>query len=156
MWPAAGLMLAMLILAPWRYWPLFIALQAVVEFSVASVMQAPFLPGWALLFIVANCIDAIAGALVTRALAFRLQEVTVRELLKFVLGCAVGAGVSASLGALVAVESYATTGYLHQLQVWWAGNWLGSLAVAPVVLTWAAATHASSGACDCAMPGKCR
>lgn len=136
-WPAAGLLLVALWLAPLRRWPLFLALQAAIEFSVGSAMQDPFRPGWALLFIVANSSDAVVGALVARSLRWLYNEVQVQLGLKFLLATTSGAIVSATLGAFVAVQSYGDVGYLHQWQLWWAGNWLGSLVVAPVVYTWA-------------------
>ena len=47
-----------------------------------------------------------------------------------------GASVSATLGAVIAVHSYGSESYAVQWQLWWVSNWLGSMAVAPVVIYW--------------------
>jgi signal transduction histidine kinase len=40
------------------------------------------------------------------------------------------------VGAWLATQTFGTLGYAHQLQVWWAGNWLGTLAIVPVIFGW--------------------
>lgn len=141
LWPAAGLLMATFWLAPLRLWPVLFALQFAIELGLAPVFHDPFQPGWAVLFILANTSDAIVGALVARSLGWMYGEVRVQLALKFLLATACGAAVSAMLGAFVATQSYGSIGYSHQWQLWWAGNWLGSLVVAPVVYTWAVPTR---------------
>ena len=41
------------------------------------------------------------------------------------------------LGAVSSMEALADFHYLREWQLWWAGNWLGSLCIAPVIMGWA-------------------
>ena len=58
-------------------------------------------------------------------------------MLQFFGAVALGSAASAVLGALGTVSMLAGAHYLREWQLWWAGNWLGSLSIAPVVLCWA-------------------
>ena len=50
----------------------------------------------------------------------------------FFVTSAIGAAAGALVGAWGAVHSLASAPYWHHWQLWWAGNWLGSLTMAPV------------------------
>jgi len=60
----------------------------------------------------------------------------VRHVLEFIGAAAIGAAVGALAGAYGAIHVLPDASYLNQWQLWWSGNWLGSLAIAPVVFTW--------------------
>ncbi len=137
MWPSAGLLFAALWLSDRRFWPAFLALHVLVEFSFAALMQDPFVPGLAILFVLANAIDAIVGASIARWLIRDRSQVRTTQTLQFIFAAAVGSLVGALLGATVNSSGfYFAQDTLQQIQVWWVGNWLGSLAVAPVVFCW--------------------
>ncbi len=82
----------------------------------------------------------MAGACIARLLIPDLQRVRMVQALRFVGATALGAAIGALFGAWVnvkdATEAVTFAQYLHQVQIWWAGNWLGHLAVAPVVFCW--------------------
>lgn len=138
MWPAVGLLLAMFILAPFRRWPILILVQMACEYGVAALNEDQSLAGGTtFLYMTANTFDAIVGALVTRSHLWRFNMVRVSLVLQFLLASAAGAAASATLGAALVVGDYAANSYLMQWQLWWIGNWLGSLVIAPVVLFWA-------------------
>ncbi|MGC4029013.1 MAG: MASE1 domain-containing protein [Steroidobacteraceae bacterium] len=135
LWPAAGLLCVALWLAPRRLWPAFLGMQIVTGLAVSAVMGDPHELGWALSFVLANAVDAVVSALLLRALDSRHEGVRIVRLLQYLLASAVGASISATIGALAATHSY-SPGYWHQWQLWWAGSWLGSLTVGPVVYAW--------------------
>jgi signal transduction histidine kinase len=61
-----------------------------------------------------------------------------RNVLLFIASVAVGAAASAVVGAFVTTQMLdSPTAYLREWQIWWAGNWLGSLCIAPIVMGWA-------------------
>src|SRR5690606_21177057 len=124
MWPAVGLLLAALIIAPVRRWPVLIAVQLAVEYTMAWVMREPSAPAGVVLFMVANTTDAVVGALITRSRLWRFNLVRVALALQFLLASSAGAAVSATLGAAFTLLNYGGTGYWEQWQLWWAGNWL--------------------------------
>jgi signal transduction histidine kinase len=137
MWPSCGLAFAVLWLAPRRYWPVFLLLQFSVELIVGAILQMPFILGYGALFALANCIDAAVGAAVVLALIEEPGQVRTRQTLQFMLATAIGSLAGALLGAWVNTSPFfSPLDYLHQLQIWWAGNWLGSLTVAPLVFCW--------------------
>jgi len=142
MWPSAGLAFVVLWVAPRRYWLVFLALQFSVELLIGAVLQRPFLAQYGALFAVANCIDAAVGASVALALIDDPMQVRTRQTLLFTLATASGALAGALLGAWVNTSPFfSPLDYLHQLQIWWASNWLGSLTIAPVVFCWLSPTR---------------
>lgn len=137
-WPGVGLLLAVLILAPMRRWPVLLAIQLASEYLVAWALREPSVPdGGIFLFMLANTSDALLGALLARSHLWRNNAVRISLALQFLLASAAGAALGATLGAAVAVFSYGAASYWEQWQLWWAGNWLGSLVIAPPVLFWA-------------------
>jgi signal transduction histidine kinase len=137
MWPSAGLLFAALWLSDRRFWPAFILLQALVELSFAALMQDPFVPGLALLFAASNIIDAVVGASIARWLIHDRSQVQISHAMYFILAAAVGSLAGAVFGAAVNSSGiYSAQAYVQQVQVWWMGNWLGEVAVTPVVYCW--------------------
>jgi signal transduction histidine kinase len=138
-WPAVGFLMGVLYHAPVRRWPLIIVLQLASEYCVGLLVGEPSAPFGLVAFMLANSADAIVGALVARAPLWRTNMARVSQILQFLLATAAGASVSATLGAAIAVQFYGSDSYALQWQVWWVGNWLGSLAVAPCVIYWSLA-----------------
>jgi signal transduction histidine kinase len=137
MWPSAGALFAALWLSDRRFWPAFLGLHVLVEFSFAALLQDPFVPGNALLFVVSNAIDAVVGASIVRWLAHDFKQVRTRQTAQFIVASGIGSLAGAMIGAAVNASGvYSAQSYLQQVQVWWAGDWLGTLAVAPVVFCW--------------------
>jgi signal transduction histidine kinase len=56
--------------------------------------------------------------------------------LRFIAAVAIGAAASAVLGAFASTHTLGGAHYLREWQLWWAGNWLGSLCIAPVLMGW--------------------
>jgi signal transduction histidine kinase len=137
MWPSAGTLFAALWIADRRFWPAFIALHVLVEISFATWLQDPFLPGNAMLFVAANAIDCLVGASIARWLIRDRSQVRTVHTVQFIAASGIGSLVGATLGAAVnSTGFYSAQSYLQQIQIWWAGDWLGSMAVAPVLFCW--------------------
>lgn len=136
LWPAAGLLFMALWLSPRRNWIWIVAVQMAVELAIDALRSQPF--NWHMhpLFIAANSLDGIVGALVASRLMSSPQIPRVRHVLLFLAAVALGATASATLGALGAVQVVGSAHYLREWQLWWTGNWLGSLSIAPVVMGW--------------------
>lgn len=137
LWPAAGLLLATLYFAPLRMWLPFIGAQLVTEIAVGFVLTQGYLSGFSLLFPLANLTDGVVGALLARRVIPDAAQPRLRQVAAFLIASAAGAAAGATIGAAGAVRALSGQPYWHEWQVWWAGNWLGSLTVAPLVLTWA-------------------
>lgn len=136
-WPAAGFLLVVLFLVPVRQWFWIIPLQLAAEILVGSLTIRAQPLGWTASFPLANLIDGATGALVARKLMVQATVPRIREVLGFIGSAAIGAAVGALVGAFGAIHVLPDASYLNQWQLWWSGNWLGTLAVAPVVFTWA-------------------
>ena len=140
MWPSAGLAFVALWLAPLRLWPAILLVQFIVEFAIGAVLLDPFRPTLAALYPVANGIEAAVGAAITRHLVGDTFYLRTRQILQIVFASAVGALAGAMLGAWSNATTFSVglepLEYLHQLQIWWAGDWLGVLAVAPMLICW--------------------
>jgi signal transduction histidine kinase len=140
MWPSVGLLFVVLWLAPRRLWPVILAIQYLIEAVVAALPPEPFNPSTDFLFPLANGLDAALGASLARILIPDLQMVRTHQVLRFAGATAAGAAGGALLGAWVILKDsaggFTLAQYFHQVQIWWAGNWLGHLAVAPVVFCW--------------------
>ncbi|MEO6185696.1 MAG: MASE1 domain-containing protein [Steroidobacteraceae bacterium] len=137
MWPSAGLLFAALWLSDRSLWPAVLLVQLGVEMSFAALLQHPFLPVNAFLYVVANSVDALVGASLARWLIHDRSQVRTAQTLQFMFATAAGALAGAALGAWVNSSGYySPQSYVHQIQIWWVSNWLGSLAIAPVVICW--------------------
>jgi signal transduction histidine kinase len=137
LWPAAGLLFMALWFAPRRNWIWIIGIQMTVEIVFAAVRSEHF--SWAQYapFFLANSLDATVGALVAQRLMKTPEIPRIRHVLQFIAAVALGAAASAVLGAFGATEWLGQGHYLREWQLWWTGNWLGSLCAAPVLMTWA-------------------
>ena len=137
MWPSAGLLFMALWLAPRRNWIFILAIQLMIELSASAIQSDHFRFATYVPFAVANSIDAMVGALVASRLIEAPRVPRMRNVLLFIASVAVGAAASALVGAFATTRSLGTPEYVRELQIWWAGNWLGSLCIAPIVMGWA-------------------
>jgi signal transduction histidine kinase len=137
LWPAAGFLFIALWLAPVRLWPYLIVLQLLIEIGIGSVHADPFIVRHYSSFVLANLADGLVGATVARYIIPTAREPKLTNVLLFMASVATGAAVSASLGAYATTREWLTYAYLQEWQIWWAGNWLGSLCIAPILMGWA-------------------
>jgi signal transduction histidine kinase len=135
-WPAAGVLFMALWFSPIRAWIWILAVQMAVELTVDAIRSEHFHWSSYGFFILANSVDAIVGALMAKRLMATPHLPRVRHVLLFFASVAVGSAASAVLGAYGSVQPLAGAHYLREWQLWWAGNWLGSLCVAPVIMAW--------------------
>src|SRR5262245_35807080 len=138
-WPPAGVALAALLLWGARYWP-GIAVGALLANALSGV---PF--AGAAGIAMGNTLEAVAGALLLERVAqFRCSLERLRDVLALAFLAAVLSTVaSATLGVaslLLSGAIQASSASLLWL-VWWSGDVIGVLVVAPLLLTWLGSTR---------------
>lgn len=136
-WPSSGLLFVALWITPVNRWGWILAAQNIVEVSVNVYRSEHFELRWALLFAAADSVDGMVCAGVARALISDVTQARVLNVASGIGAVALGAAAGATIGAIGASHLLTDPDYLHQWQIWWAGSWLGSLAIAPVALYWA-------------------
>jgi PAS domain S-box-containing protein len=133
-WPPTGIALAALLLFGYQLWPGIALAAFLVNVSAGAS------PAVALGISVGNTLEAVVGAyLLSRVVGFRnslerLQDVLSLAGLAAVVSTMVSATIGAAslgLGNLIPWSAYGSTWW-----VWWLGDALGALVVAPVLLTW--------------------
>jgi PAS domain S-box-containing protein len=139
-WPPTGIALAALTLLGYRYWP-GVALGAFLA-NAGTPVPLPAAAGIAL----GNALEALVAAyLLRRVTGPRPRLDNLRHVRTFVL---VAAPFGALCAAIVGVASLWLTGALpspalpEAVGVWWTGDLLGALVVAPVFFTWAVPSRA--------------
>ena len=134
-WPAAGLLFMALWFSPPRNWIWILGVQIAVELSLDAARSQS--AHWQLYiqYAFANSLDAVVGALIARRLMSTPQIPRIKHVLQFLAAVSLGSAASAVLGAVDSSQPWGAH-YLRDWQLWWAGNWLGSLCVAPVVMGW--------------------
>ena len=138
-WPPSGLMLALLVRLRSRDWAIALAGGFVGNLAAdlgTSTSLALTLAGPA-----ANALEVVTAAWLLRALAGSALTLSkLRDVVALVLGAAVGSNaVTALAGALVLATPHGH--FWRSWFVWWAGDGMGMLVVAPVILSWAAFTE---------------
>jgi signal transduction histidine kinase len=136
-WPAAGLLFMALWLSPRRNWIWILGIQVSIELLSGAIVQDQFHVLKYLPFAVANSIDAAVGAWLASRLIPTPRAPRMRNVLLFIAAVAVGAAASAVVGAFGTTHTFGGSAYVRECQIWWAGNWLGSLCIAPIVMGWA-------------------
>jgi signal transduction histidine kinase len=135
-WPPTGLALAALLLGSPRLWPgvaLGAFLANVTTPGVGVLTAAAIAAG--------NTLEAVVGAVLVRRGSFRPQLDRTSDVVRFALGgCGVGTAVSATVGALTlcAAGVVPARALPHTFSVWWVGDAMGALLVAPALLSWGA------------------
>jgi signal transduction histidine kinase len=142
MWPAAGLLFMALWLAPRRRWIWILCIQLTIEMLAGVVKSEHFSFSTYLPFALANSLDAMVGAFVASRFIAVPRVPRLRSLLLFIASVAIGAAASAVVGAFATTHTFGGPEYLREWQLWWAGNWLGSLCIAPIVMGWAIRLYA--------------
>ncbi|HEX3602847.1 MAG TPA: MASE1 domain-containing protein [Steroidobacteraceae bacterium] len=136
-WPAAGLLFMALWLSPRRNWIWILGIQVSAELASGVIVTEHFRILPSLSFAVANSIDAMVGAWVASRLMPAPRIPRMRNVLLFIASVAVGAAASSPLGAFGTTHLFGGSAYVRECQIWWAGNWLGSISIAPIVMGWA-------------------
>jgi signal transduction histidine kinase len=140
-WPAAGLLFMALWFSPRRNWIWILGVQMAAEIAIDLVRFDHV--NWRIYgpFIIANSLDGIIGALIAGRLMVTPEIPRIRHVLQVLAAVALGAAASAIVGAFGAAQPWGAARYFREWQLWWAGNWLGSLCIAPGVMGWAVRWH---------------
>jgi signal transduction histidine kinase len=141
-WPAAGLLFMALWLSPRRNWIWLLAIQLTIELSAGAIHNDDFRLATYVPFAIANSIDGMVGAFIASRLIPAPRTPRMRNVVLFIASVAVGAAASALVGAYGTTGTVGGADYVRECQIWWAGNWLGSLCIAPIVMGWAVRWHA--------------
>ena len=136
-WPAAGLLFMALWLAPGRNWIWILAIQIIVEVCAGAIFVERYRFVNYIFYVLANSVDGMVGAFVASRLIPTPRMPRMRNVLLFITSVAIGAAVSAVIGAFEITRAFGSSEYVREWQLWWAGNWLGSLCIAPIVMGWA-------------------
>jgi PAS domain S-box-containing protein len=133
-WPPAGLALAALLLWGIRFWP-GVAIGAFLVNATSGVSLAG-----AAGIAVGNTLEALVGAwLLTRVVRFSPSLDRLRDVLALVLLAAL---LSPTISATIGVASLWLSGAIASTSlgplwaVWWSGDAMGVVGVAPFILTW--------------------
>jgi len=133
-WPPTGIALAAIVL-----WGNRVAPGVALGAFVANVLT----PGetvWTAAAIAAgNTLEALVGASLLRAVGFEPSLERLRDVLALVL---LAAGLSTTLSATIGVTTICLAGkpwteFATLWWVWWTGDAIGDVVVAPLILTWA-------------------
>jgi PAS domain S-box-containing protein len=137
-WPANGLLVAALLLAPRARWLRLVAAAAVA--NLAWNATAGFPPGIGALYTSINMAEGVLGAaLVQRFTAGPVTLASTRQVWVLAIGAgALASAAGALLGACVTTFVAGVPGFARHFSVWWSADALGVVASAPLVLTWAA------------------
>lgn len=138
LWPPSGVLLAALLLSRFRDWPALLLLAVLLKPVVSFPGRLPHLSGFFLA--TGSALEALAGAFLLRRYAgFRPSLERVRDVLLLV---GLGALLSTVLGATPGVTFMALQGQIPwaqwgaQWRIFWVGDVMGVLLVAPVLLSW--------------------
>jgi signal transduction histidine kinase len=133
-WPPTGIALAVLTLRGLRLWP-------GVFLAALAVNATVGIPVWsALIIATGNTLEAVIGAALLRRLGFDTRLARLRDVLLLVCLAALGSTtVSATFGLLAAELGRVrmTASAPAFWMVWWVGDGLGNLIIAPLIFAWA-------------------
>ncbi|HZL21606.1 MAG TPA: MASE1 domain-containing protein [Polyangia bacterium] len=134
-WPPTGIALAALTLRGPRLWPaVFLA-----AFAVNANVGIPLLS--ALIIATGNTLEAVMGALLLRRFGFDSRLERLRDVMLIGIAALASTTVSATVGLLGTAVGHVpvTDSYPTFWAVWWVGDVLGNLLVAPLLFAWAPA-----------------
>jgi len=141
-WLPAGLYVAVLLQARSREWPGLVAAAFAGNLAFDLLHGTPFAA--ALLFALANAVQATGGAwLVRRLVAARPTLRTLREFLGFLAFAVILSPIAgAAIGAATLVAFGFSSSFAQSLRVWWGSIAISVLLLAPFILTACNATRA--------------
>src|SRR5690348_1566303 len=129
-WPPTGIAVVAMLLFGLRVWPAI----AVAAFAV-NLPLGPS-PLGAAIIAVGNTLAPVAAAYLLRVARFRVQLDRLRDAGLIILAALAGMTVSATIGSLVLVASgrVSAAAFPQTWAVWWTGDAMGVLLVAPFLL----------------------
>ena len=137
MWPAAGLLLFALVCSPRRNWKWIFAIQIPVQLAIYCIVASRDHWQWGPVFVAASSLDGLVAATLARRFIPTPATPRVRQILILIAAMALGAAVSGVVGGYASIHTARPgTHFLRQWQLWWSDNWLGSMFIAPVLLSW--------------------
>lgn len=134
-WLPNGILLAALLLAPRRDWPLYLTAAVLAEIAAD-------LPTFTLLqalgFAAVNLFECLLAAWLLERIARPFTFDRLRHVVLFgLLGPGLACGLAALLGASIyAVDSQTATSFWEFWVIWWLGDAMGVLLVTPLLLGW--------------------
>jgi signal transduction histidine kinase len=133
-WPPTGIALAALLRLGPRVWP------AVTLGAFLVNMQAGAPLVTATIIAIGNTLEAVVGAAALRRLEFRASMIRLRDVSALVATAILSTTLSATFGtfAVRLGEGPPQAGYAEFWSVWWLGDVIGALLVAPALLTFSA------------------
>lgn len=140
-WIPTGLAISAAVLFGPRVWPA-IAMGAFVANATSGVG-----PGVAAAIAAGNTGEAVVASLLLRRAGFHPALGRVRDVFSFViLAALVAPTVSATIGIMsLVVADRLTGGFASEWVLWWFGDVMGAVLVAPALLSWAEAIRSRSG-----------
>lgn len=136
-WPASGLIFMALWVSPGRNWIWLIGVQLLVQMGMYYWVAERVNWTWGPFFALANTVDGVASAMLAKRLITAPTTISISQVLRFFASVALGGAVGALVGAYASIHTSAVPDFIRQWQLWWAGTWLGSLFLAPVIICWA-------------------
>jgi PAS domain S-box-containing protein len=131
-WAPTGIALAVLVL----FGPRYVVAVALGAF-IANATSGASIPE-ALLISVGNTLEAVVGAVLLRRFGFRPPLDRVRDVLALIVfGAVVSTTIAATNGVTVLWISGDVSDYGSDWLLWWLGDAMGNLIVAPLILVWA-------------------
>lgn len=137
LWPPTGIALACLLLLGMRVWP-----GITIGAFLANVTVGPTLPA-VVMISAGNTLAPVCACFLLAKVGFRPEFVRLRDALALVFVAALGGMlISATIGTgtLAAVGALESRDFWATWSVWWTGDAMGVLVVAPVVLVAATRT----------------
>ena len=130
LWPPTGIAVVALLLFGTRLWPGIAVGAFIVNLPISSSPLA------ALATAAGNTIAPLAAVLILRLVGFRTELDRVRDVVWLLVVAPLTMSVSATIGAtsLVVTHQFPSADYWQSWSVWWAGDSMGVLVVAPLLL----------------------
>jgi len=139
-WPPAGIALAALILRGPRLWP-------AITLAALTVNLMTGIPVWGAAIIAAgNTLEAVVGAALLRRFSFDPRLGRLGDVLLLVGWAALGSTlISATFGTVAAALAslHRNESYPVFWAVWWIGDAMGDLLIAPLICVWASSIRLS-------------
>lgn len=133
-WLPNGILLAALLLAPRRDWPLY--LLAAVAAEIAADLPT-FNLAQAIGFAAVNLFECLLAAWLLQRVACPFSLDRLRHVALFGLVLVLASGLAALLGAsLYSLSALTTTPFWDLWTIWWLGDAMGVLLVTPLILAW--------------------
>lgn len=134
-WPPSGLALAALFLGGLRLWPGVVLGELTLNVLTSGI---PF--GSALGMSLGNAAEAVIGVLLLRRAGFETRFERVLDALVLIFGAAGLATISSATVGILSLflgHQLQAAELLYAWRVWWLGDMMGILVVAPPILLWA-------------------